>query len=216
MPPSPSFALISKLPTLFPISDIPPSSYYENASRANVRHCRRWPHRRFPRSTAVSSSWTEIIGPAIVNFWLNAGIAWYLFRKLATVPLWGAQSIAADTLGTAFILPVLTAIVAAFLIPPRVLRGKLSPIPPELRHASRLSRRPMLVRGMLLGIVAVVLVGAPVVLAFLLAGTHQLPRGAFIWFKASFAAGVGVLMTPPIGWWALMDASRRAAATSPA
>ena len=151
----------------------------------------------------------EIIGPAIVNFWLNAGIAWYLFRKLASVPLWGAQSIAADTIGTAFILPVLTAIIAAWLVPARVVRGKLTPIPPELMRASMWSRRSWLMRGVLLGLGAIVLVGVPAVLAFVLAGAHALPRGGFIWFKASFAAFVGVLVTPLLGWWALMDASRR-------
>jgi hypothetical protein len=152
----------------------------------------------------------EIVGPAIVNFLLNAGIAWFLFRKLASVPLWGSQSIAADTLGTAFVLPVLTALIAGLLIPARVVRGKLSPVPAALLRPTMWSRRSGVVRGALLGVAAVVLVATPVVLLLPRLGVAELSRSTFIWFKASFAAGVGILVTPLLGWWALMDASRRA------
>ena len=66
-------------------------------------------------------------------------------------------------------------------------------------------------RGVLLGIAADRARGrAGRCFAFVLAGARELPRGAFIWFKASFAAFVGVLVTPPLGWWALMDALRAA------
>ena len=152
----------------------------------------------------------EIVGPAIVNFWLNAGIAWYLFRRLPTVALWGSPGIAADTLGTAFVLPVLTAIIAAWLIPLRVRRRSLLPIPAANLRATAWTRRSWIMRGVLLGLVAVVVVGLPVVGAFALLGVPSLPRPTFVWFKASFAAGVGILVTPPLGWWALMDASRAA------
>jgi hypothetical protein len=149
----------------------------------------------------------EIIGPAIVNFCLNAGIAWFFFRKLVVVPLWGAPGIAIDTLSTAFVLPVLTALIAAWLVRARVVRGKLLPIPTALRRSSSWSRRSSLVRGALLGAAAVVLVATPLVIFFALVGVERMPRTEFVWFKASFAAGVGVLVTPPLGWWALLDAS---------
>ena len=50
-------------------------------------------------------------------------------------------------------------------------------------------------------------VALPVIGLFVLAGAHGMPRGEFVWYKGSFAAGLGVLVTPPLGWWALMDAS---------
>jgi hypothetical protein len=152
----------------------------------------------------------EIVGPAIVNFLLNAGIAWFLFRKMASVPLWGSPGIAADTVGTALILPILTALIAAWLVRARVVRGKLSPIPPGMLRPSMWLRRSSFVRGALLGGAAVVLVAVPVVALFALVGPERLPRWSFVWFKASFAAGVGVLVTPLLGWWALADASRGA------
>jgi hypothetical protein len=55
-----------------------------------------------------------------------------------------------------------------------------------------------------------VLVATPVVILLPRLGVAELSRSTFIWFKASFAAGVGILVTPALGWWALMDASRRA------
>ncbi len=152
----------------------------------------------------------ELIGPAIVNFLLNAAIAWYLFRKLPSLPLWGSPGIALDTLGTAFVLPILTTLIAAWLVRWRVVRRKLSPIPAELLRPSSWSRRSFLVRGTLLGVAAVVLVAAPLVLLLALVGMERLSFARFVWFKASFAAGIGLLVTPPLGWWALMDASRDA------
>jgi hypothetical protein len=53
------------------------------------------------------------------------------------------------------------------------------------------------------------LVAMPVVIAFAFVGPAKLSISSFIWFKATFAAGLGAIVTPFIGWWALSDASRR-------
>jgi hypothetical protein len=53
------------------------------------------------------------LGAGIFNFLLNAAIAWVLFRQMETVPLWGQQSIVGDTIGTAFMLPLLTTLIAS-------------------------------------------------------------------------------------------------------
>jgi hypothetical protein len=152
----------------------------------------------------------ELVGPAIVNFWLNAGIAWFFFHKVSSVPLWGAQSIAIDTLVTAFLLPIFTALVAAVLVRRQVVRGKLPRIAPGAIRSTAWSRRSSFVRGALLGVAAMLVVATPVVLGFAVVGPARLSTTSFIWFKASFAAGVGVLVTPLLGWWALADASRGA------
>jgi hypothetical protein len=152
----------------------------------------------------------EVIGSSIVNFVLNAGIAWWMFRAATSVPLWGSASIAADTLSTAFVLPLLTALIATPLVRIQVARGKLPlhdlAVP---RRSTFWTRRSFPVRGALLGLAAIVVVGAPVVGAFALVGPPQLTTRHFIWFKASFAAGLGALVTPLLGWWALHDASGR-------
>ena len=150
----------------------------------------------------------EVIGSTIVNFLLNAGIAWYLFRRVPSVPLWGASSIAVDTLVTAFVLPVLTALIATFLVGRAVARGKLLPIPADEIGSSRWLDRPGWRRGVELGVASVALVATPLVITLSLTGPAQLSATHFMWFKGSFAAGLGALVTPLLGWWALADASR--------
>ncbi len=54
----------------------------------------------------------QIIGNTVVNFVMNAAIAYGIFRTMPAIPLWGFDSIAGDTIATAFLLPlILTAIV---------------------------------------------------------------------------------------------------------
>jgi hypothetical protein len=157
----------------------------------------------------------EIIISTVVNFLLNAGIAWFLFRS-TTVPFWGSSGIAADMLGTAFLMPLLTSLIARWLVPWQVNRGVLPKVPPAEIRTSAWRRRPGYQRGMLLGLVAMVVVAVPFIALFARLGPAQLTRAHFIWFKASFAAFVGALVTPLLGWWALVEASRPPTSPNPA
>ncbi len=152
----------------------------------------------------------QLIGAAVVNFVINAGLAWLLFRRSPSVAMYASPGIAIDTTVTALVLPLVTALVAAFVVRLRVGRGELPPLPLSATHDSAWSRRSTLRRGALLGVAAVVFAALPTVGAFALAGVGRLPLARFLWFKASFAAAVGMLVTPPLGWWALLDASRPA------
>jgi hypothetical protein len=51
------------------------------------------------------------VGAVSVNFLLNVAIAWAAFRGMSSIPIWGAQSIAGDTIATAFVLPFLTCLI---------------------------------------------------------------------------------------------------------
>jgi len=150
----------------------------------------------------------ELVGSTIVNFLLNAAIAWFLFRSLARVPLFGRASIANDTIGTAFILPLLTAIVATPLVAIQVAQKKLPLIAADELHLSPWARRSLFVRGAAVGLAAVAFIAIPLVMLWSRFGPTDLSFAHFVWFKASFAAGVGALVTPLIGWWALQAASR--------
>ena len=149
----------------------------------------------------------QVFGAAVVNFVINAGIAWLLYRRAPSVTLYAPPVIALDTLVTALVLPLITALVAAYLVPLRVARGEIPPLPALPPRPSAWSRRSALARGTLLGLAAIVLVAVPTLALLALAGVHQLPRATFIYFKASFAAGLGMLVTPALGWWALVDAT---------
>jgi hypothetical protein len=142
----------------------------------------------------------ELIGAAVVNFLLNCGIAWFFTRGKPSV---AANTVAADTISTAFVLPVLTALVAWPLVHVQVALGKLPRLSPE--ELGAWSRRHTLVRGAAVGFVLMLLVALPA-LHFAVA----LPTARFIWVKGLIAAGLGAFATPLIGWWALQHSSSRA------
>ena len=56
------------------------------------------------------------IGAFVVNFLLNALIAWGLCRGMTTVPLWGETSVAGDTIATSFVLPFVSVLIATLLV----------------------------------------------------------------------------------------------------
>ncbi|MEO6026584.1 MAG: hypothetical protein ABIR79_06930, partial [Candidatus Binatia bacterium] len=68
------------------------------------------------------------LGAGVVNAVLNGLIAWLSFRGTAMVPFWGQQSIGGDTIGTCFLLPLLTVLIATPLCRGRVRAGDLPPV----------------------------------------------------------------------------------------
>ena len=144
------------------------------------------------------------IGAGVFNFVLNAAIAWALFRQMETVPLWGQQSIAGDTIGTAFMLPLMTTLIASRIVRGHVRKGR---VPAWVSGASRWDRLPrgLFLRGVVLGIVCLVVAGLPATGALGVAGIAEMSFGNFIVFKALFAAALAVVVTPIIARLALAD-----------
>ena len=146
------------------------------------------------------------IGAGIVNLLLNAGIAWLLFRGMEVVPLWGQQSIAGDTIGTAFVLPFLSTLIASAVVRSQVRSGYVSAVALSARSALGRLPRSLAGRGAVLGLIGVVLTGLPTAAALDAVGVAQMAFGDFITFKAMFAAVLGALVTPVIARAALADA----------
>jgi hypothetical protein len=149
----------------------------------------------------------QLIAAAVVNLLINYAVAWCIFRRIPSVGLHASPGIAGDTVVTAFLLPLITAFATAFVVRLRVVRGQLPPLVLAAANAPAWWRRAVWRRGTLLGVAAVLVLALPTVGLFALFGIEQLPLPRFLWFKAGFAAGVGLLVTPPLGWWALIDAS---------
>lgn len=154
------------------------------------------------------------IGSAVVNFLLNGAIAWLLFRTVEQVPLWGQQSIAGDTIGTCFFLPFFTTLIVTPLARGRVRTGSLMALPwtRETHPPLRWLPGGTVKRGLVLGVVTALLVGPLSVALLQCADVQELSFWRFVWFKAVFAAGLALIVTPIISIWAIAEGTAPAAA----
>jgi hypothetical protein len=144
------------------------------------------------------------VGAAIFNFLLNGLIAWGYFRHLNVVPLWGAASIAGDTMITGILLPLLTSVISTVLVQREVRGGRVRPLA-DAHPAVAWMPRSAFVRGLVLA-AAVSLTLVPATLALLDAGgVSGMPFWWFILFKAGWAALAAVLVSPVVALWAIGD-----------
>jgi len=147
------------------------------------------------------------VGAAIVNFVLNGLIAWALFRHLSIVPLWGQESIAGDTFGTCFLLPLITCLIVTGLARREVTRGRFPA--PDWRRAEH----PILgwlptgrfLRGVAFGAFCLIVFAPPTVWLLSTIGLLQMGFWSFLFFKATYAGLLGALVTPVIALCALGD-----------
>lgn len=150
----------------------------------------------------------QCIGSAVVNFVLNAAIAWLMFRTAASVPMWGQQSVASDTVGTGFFLPFLTGLIVTRMAQGRLRAGKLPALSWTRESHPVLTWLPRgtFQRAFRLGIAGAVVVSPPTVALLAAFGVVTLPLWSFVVFKASFAAALAAVVTPVIALWAIADA----------
>jgi hypothetical protein len=147
------------------------------------------------------------VGAAVFNFLLNGAIAWLTFSSLERVPLWGQQSIAGDTIGTAFLLPFFTCLVVTRLAHGQMRAGRLPALPWSRASHPALGRLPSgtWARAVVLGLIGVA-VAAPLALwAMVGLGVEGMSFWGFIAFKATFAAVLAALLTPIVALCALGD-----------
>ncbi len=147
------------------------------------------------------------IGAFVVNFVLNALVAWAICRDLPAVPLWGQPSVAGDTIATSFILPFLSVLIATPLVRRDARGGK--PPPESLRDLPARPRwlpRPLMARAIVLGIVAMIVASPLAIAPLVLAGVTGIAMPAFVWAKATYAAALGAVLAPTIATAGLADA----------
>jgi hypothetical protein len=145
------------------------------------------------------------IGSVPVNLLINGAMAWLAFRSAASVPMWGASSIAVDTMITAFVLPLMTSLIASRVVAWQLRFGLVPPLPSG--RVSGWARRSNVQLGAALGTAAVVFVALPTIGILTLAGPAALALWPFIWLKATFAAALGAVVTPIVAWRTLVRAS---------
>lgn len=154
------------------------------------------------------------VGSALLNFVLNGVIAWVVFGSLERVPLWGEQSIAGDTIGTAFLLPFFTCLIVTRLARGQLRSGKLPPLAwSRAAHpALGLLPRGTFARALVLGVICVAVAAPPSLWLLGHLGVDDMSSSGFIAFKAGFAALLAAIVTPLIALCALGDGGDGSAA----
>ena len=144
----------------------------------------------------------EGVGSVVVNLIINSVIAFLTFRGAASVPLWGQQSIAGDTIGTTLILPLVTCLIVTPLARRQVRSGRLAPLAGTPLGLQWMPART-LSRGAVLGAISAVVVAPPALAVLTLLSITQQSFWGFVVFKAAFAAALGAVVTPLIALWAI-------------
>lgn len=168
-------------------------------------------HRRWILRNAIAIT-------AFVNLVINAGIAWLSAAGLTRVPVWGTPIIGGpstitDTVGTLFLLPLITTLLVTQAVRRDLRHGRLTPLShaesgyPILRVLPRDTTR----RGIILGAASVAALGPGAVAILIATDSGGLSVANFVLYKASFAIALGALATPVIALHAMTedpDASR--------
>jgi hypothetical protein len=152
--------------------------------------------------SAKHRSWLireQVIAPAVINFTLNAGIAWLLFRGRGVVPLWGEGGIAQDALATLFLLPFLTCVIVTPLVRRAVGAGKVPPLDAAIGLPASIERLPraLLARAATLGLGGIV-AGAPLVLGAVAVAGGALTVPTLVLSKGVYTAALAALIGPMI------------------
>src|SRR5262249_17216333 len=123
-------------------------------------------------------------------------------RGAQSVPLWGQQSIAGDTIGTCFFLPLFTCLIVTRLARGQVRAGRFPPLEGTPLGLQWMPEHPFW-RGTALGVISAVLVAPPTIALLAVLGVTEQSFWGFVLFKAVFAAGLGAVVTPLIALWAI-------------
>lgn len=152
------------------------------------------------------------VGPLVTNLVINALIAWLIYRNATHVPLWGQSSIAGDTIATSFLLPLITCLIVTPLARGKVRAGQV----PQLMRAASWKWLPhnTALRGVIIGIACLLVLTPVTLLGFRLLGINGLKPWHFVYFKGSFAALEGLLVTPLLALWAISDTSMQSQPTA--
>ncbi|MGH2981619.1 MAG: hypothetical protein ACRDKV_06220 [Solirubrobacterales bacterium] len=152
-----------------------------------------------------------LVATALINLVVNALVAWFSVRSQSDVPFWARPlsetSLLGDTLGTIFLLPLITCLLATTAVRRELRNGSLAPLVADHPHVRRLAGMPnsRVQRGLAFAAVAFAVLALPVALALAAIDLGTLTKGEFVIFKAAFAILLGALITPLIALAAMTD-----------
>lgn len=149
----------------------------------------------------------QALGGAVVNFFLNGGVAWLTFPPIETMPMWArGNCVAGDTLGTSFFLPLITCVILT-LVTRKVLRGGSMPWLPlaELPTVSRILPGNFVGRGALVGLICALTIGLGTLGLLTVLGVEGMNRSQVAMYKAVYTVLLGLIVTPVFVWRAFAD-----------
>jgi len=154
----------------------------------------------------------QIIGPAVINFAINALNGWWFFRTFAPIPMWTIPGVAFDLLGIFNGLPFLLTLITTPIVRHQVRKGKVLPLPhgPEAYPVLRRLPRNLLWRSTYLGIAAW-LIGGPVLLFSLWLVGDRMELTTFWIVKGTISAVLAAIMAPIASFYTLAQESQRGA-----
>jgi aminoglycoside phosphotransferase (APT) family kinase protein len=148
---------------------------------------------------------------AVVNVVLNALPAWLSARGADEIPLWSARvgetNIIADTVGTFFVLPVVTCLLVTTAVWRELADGRLLPLGPGEDRVPFLRLLPgaRIPRALALGVLCVAALGPIAVAVLVLTGFGPLSVAGFVAYKAALGVALGAVVTPAIAVCAMAD-----------
>jgi hypothetical protein len=156
--------------------------------------------------------WNAVVIAAVVNAVLNALIAWVTAANEDSVPLWAVPfaegpSTVTDTVGTFFILPLLTTLVITTVAWHELRAGRLRSLQLDRESSPFLERLPKrrLRRGLYLGALCTLIFGPLAVVLLVALDYGDLSVGEFVLYKAIFGVVLGLVVTPIIALLAIGD-----------
>ena len=162
---------------------------------------------------AANRRWLVVNGlfvTAAINVVLNVAIDLLSLGDRDTVPMWGAPlvgpTILWTVLGTLFLLPLFTCVLATGAVRRDIRRGSLEPIHSDA-SPRRLSELPpgRWRRGAELGGLAMAIFAPPTLLVLAIAGFPDLDGSQYVVWQTAYAVALGIVVTPLIALAAMVD-----------
>lgn len=144
----------------------------------------------------------EVILNGVLNALINGAIAWWIFKELSEVPMWGEHGFAFDLIMTACLLMFFLSLIVMVLHRRKVAKGSMISQPWDsskpLHCLLRRSPRSPFLSALLFGALGLFIVAPVTLLPLVLLDINTLSPVAFALFKALWAGLLGALLVGPV------------------
>jgi hypothetical protein len=144
---------------------------------------------------------------AVINVIVNLLIDLGSIAGKGSIAFWGPPLVRPSTfwtiVGTLFLLPLFTCVLATTAVRRDIRIGTLPPLK-GLEHSDALPYGRFR-RGLVFGLVVMIVGAPPIVLVLALIGIGDLSHGQYVGWQVAFAVALGALVTPVIALCAMTD-----------